>query len=186
MNVEALFALLHAAKRLCGHSQYVVIGSLSVLGVSDVAAIPGDMTMSIDADCYTLLEPGRALDLQADLGEGSLYHVAHGIYLDPVNPHLPTLPPGWQDRLIQMERDGVVAWFLEPHDAAVSKLTRGEERDVRWVVAGARGNILSLATVAIRMKTTSFLDEGEQTAALTLLDKVRARVQEARPRKRSQ
>jgi hypothetical protein len=157
MNAEALFALLAEARRLCGHSEYVVVGSLSVLGVSDVAVIPADMTMSIDADCYTLKDPGRALDLQGAIGEGSPYHHAHGIYLDPVNPMLPTLPDGWEARLIEVAKDGVVALFLEPHDAAVSKLARSEERDIRWVSAGARANILALPTVALRMKATDFL-----------------------------
>lgn len=173
MNLDALFALLAEAKKLCGHKDYVVIGSLSVLGMSEVAAIPADMTMSIDADCYTQADPGRALDLQAALGEGSPWHVAHGIYLDPVNPYLPTLPDQWQGRLIPLAREGVVAHFLEPHDAAVSKLARGEPRDLRWVLAGARANILALPTVAMRMKSTTFLDEAEQHAAQTLLDKVR-------------
>jgi hypothetical protein len=173
MNVEALFGLLREAKRLCGHSQYVVIGSLSVLGMSEVTAIPGDMTMSIDADCYTLLDPGRVLDLQEDLGEGSAFHKAHGIYLDPVNPNLPTLPDQWESRLIKIERQGVLALFLEPHDAAVSKLARGEERDLRWVLAGARANILSLPTIALKMKTTNFLDDDEKRVAANLLDKVR-------------
>jgi hypothetical protein len=174
MNVEALFALLVEAKRLCGHSDYVVIGSLSVLGMSEVTAIPGDMTMSIDADCYTLADPGRALDLQAELGEGSPYHRRHGIYLDPVNPNLPTLPEYWESRLIRLERRGVAAHFLEPHDAAVSKLARGEERDFRWVVAGARSNILSLPTVAVRMMSTRFLDDEEKLAALALLEDAKA------------
>ena len=173
MNIDALFALLTEARKLCGHKDYVVIGSLSVLGMSDVAAIPADMTLSIDADCYTQADPGRALDLQAALGEGSPWHVAHGIYLDPVNPHLPTLPDGWQARLIRLERQGVVAHFLEPHDAAVSKLARGEPRDQRWVLAGARANLLALPTVALRMQSTNFLDDAEQSAARALLDKLR-------------
>lgn len=177
MNVDALFTLLREAKKLCKHSDYVVIGSLSVLGVSDVTAIPRDMTMSIDVDCYTMRDPGRVLDLQAKLGEGSPFHLQHGIYLDPVNPKLPTLPDGWETRLIKVERAGVVAHFLEPHDAAVSKLARGEERDFRWVLAGTKGNILSLPTVAIRMKTTTFLDEAEKLVALALLAKARAALQ---------
>jgi len=177
MNVESLFDLLGEARRLCGHSDYVVIGSLSVLGMSEVTAVPADMTVSIDADCYTMADPGRALDLQASLGEGSAWHVAHGIYLDPVNPHLPTLPAQWQSRLIPLARDGVVAHFLEPHDAAVSKLARGEARDFRWVLAGARANILALPTVAMRMKSTTFLDSEEQHAALSMLDKIRASLQ---------
>jgi hypothetical protein len=177
MNLDTLFALLAEAKKLCGHKDYVVIGSLSVLGMSEVAAIPADMTLSIDADCYTQADPGRALDLQAALGEGSPWHVTHGIYLDPVNPHLPTLPDQWQGRLIALARGDVVAHFLEPHDAAVSKLARGEPRDLRWVLAGARANILALPTVALRMQTTSFLDDAEQSAARMLLDKLRQTLQ---------
>ena len=176
MNIDALFALLAEAKKLCGHKDYVVIGSLSVLGMSEVAAIPANMTLSIGADCFIQdlqADPGRALDLQAALGEGSPWHLAHGIYLDPVNPHLPTLPDQWQSRLIPIARSGVVAHFLEPHDAAVSKLARGEPRDLRWVLAGARGNIIALATVALRMKSTNFLDEVEERST-------RARLEEAR------
>ena len=173
MDAAALFALLSEAKRLCGHARYVVVGSLSVLGVSEVAAIPGDMTMSIDADCYAQHDPGRTLDLQDALGEGSAYHRDHGIYLDPVNLKLPTLPDGWEGRLIELARDGVVALFLEPHDAAVSKLARGEPRDLRWVLAGARGNILSLPLVQLRMKGTSFLDAAERQSALAHLDALR-------------
>lgn len=173
MNADALFALLREARSLCGHADYVVIGSLSVLGLSEVTAIPADMTMSIVADCYTLADPGRALDLQADLGEGSAFHTAHGIYLDPVSPLLPTLPDGWQTRLIVLTRDGVKAHFLEPHDAAVSKLARGEPRDLRWVLAGVRSNILALPTMALRMRSTGFLDGVEQAAALARLQEVR-------------
>lgn len=174
MNADALFALLAEARRHCGHTQYVVVGSLSVLGVSEVSAIPADMVLSIDADCYTLTDPGRALDLQDALGEGSVFHIANGIYLDPVNPKLPTLPDRWETRLIKLQRGDVVALFLEPHDAAVSKLTRGEDRDFRWILAGARANILSLSTIAIRMKATSFLDDDEHAAAEELLAKVKS------------
>lgn len=40
MNADSLFALLSEARKLCGHSDYVVIGSLSVLGMAEVTAIP--------------------------------------------------------------------------------------------------------------------------------------------------
>jgi hypothetical protein len=183
MNSDALFELLEAARRLCGHTEYVVVGSLSVLGLAEVAAIPRDMTMSIDADCYALADPRRTYDLQSALGEGSDFHREHGIYLDPVNPRLPTLPPEWEKRLIQVRKEGVTAHFLEPNDAAVSKLARGEPRDVRWVAAGARANIVSLPMVKMRMKSTSFLDEDEQRNAFVLVDKLvsQSRAGKARP-----
>lgn len=50
------------------------------------------MSMSIDIDCYTKTDPGRILDLRQALGEGSAFHQAHGFFLDPVSPGLPTLP----------------------------------------------------------------------------------------------
>lgn len=169
MNLDALFHLLHAAKALCGHREYVLVGSLSVLGMAEVAGIPPDMTMSIDADCFTPTDPGRVFDLKAALGEGSPYHREHGIYLDPVSPRLPTLPDDWQLRLIRLERKGVIASFLDPNDAAVSKLARAEPRDIRWVRAGIRSEIVSVPTVRLRMKSTAFLDDEEKQRALAAL-----------------
>jgi hypothetical protein len=167
VNADALFALLAKAREACGHAEYVVIGSVSILGVSEVAAIPADMTVSIDADCYTRADPDRIFELQPLLGEGSPYHVAHGVYLDPVSPRLPTLPPGGESRL---ERDGIVAWCLEPNDAAVSKLARADPNDLRWVRAGAAAGIVSLPMIRLRMRDTSFFDRAEQDAALKALD----------------
>ena len=170
MNASALFDLLAAAQAECGHADYVVVGSVSVLGMSEVSNIPADMTMSIDADCYTLTDPPRVFDLQATLGEGSDYHRLHGIYLDPVSPKLPTLPDGWQQRLIRIARGGVTAHFLEPNDAAVSKLARAEPRDMRWVRAGIAAGLVSLPMLKLRMRSTDFLDAHEQAAALDALD----------------
>ncbi len=178
MKLDALFALLEAARGLCGHREYVVVGSLSVLGMAEVVGVPGDMTMSIDADCFTQVDPGRIFDLQSALGEGSAYHHAHGIYLDPVSPQLPTLPQDWRQRLIRLTRGELVVAFLEPNDAAVSKLARGEPRDLRWVRAGLKAEIVSLPTVRLRMRTTSFLDPAEQAVAQQALESL------ASPRRR--
>jgi len=164
MNIDVLMRWLAAAQVLCGHRDYVVIGSLSVLGMAQVEAAPVDMTLSIDADCYTLADPPRVFDLFEALGEGSPYHQAHGVYLDPVSPHLPTLPDGWAQRLILVKRPPVVAHCLEVNDAAVSKLARGEPRDLRWVCAGIQAGLISLPMVRLRMRQTIFLDADEQQA----------------------
>ena len=183
MNIATLWTLLEAARAACGHHEYVVVGSLSILGMEQVAAVPPGMTMSIDVNCYTLADPPRIFELTALLGEGSAFHAQHGIYLDPVSPKLPTLPDGWEKRLIRvgyehrqaipkgehrsaqargLPKERLAAHFLEPHDAAISKLARGEPRDVRWVRAGMRAGMLSLPVLALRMKSTHFLDAAEQ------------------------
>ena len=172
MNLDSLFGLLSAAQAQCGHREYVIVGSLSVLGMAQVTSIPEDMTMSIDADCYTEADPSRIFDLQGALGEGSAYHRDHGIYLDPVSPRLPTLPDGWQQRLIRVRRGETVALFLDPNDAAVSKLARAEPRDLRWVRAGLTAGIVSLPAVRLRMRNTVFFDEPEEKAALQALERL--------------
>jgi len=169
MNVDTLMRLLLAAHQLCGHRDYVVIGSVSVLGMAQVEVIPQDMTMSIDADCYTLADPPRVFDLGAQLGEGSPYHCTHGVYLDPVSPQLPTLPLGWEARLIRIEHAPITAHCLEPMDAAISKLARGEPRDMRWVRAGVQAGLINLPLLRLRARSTAFLDAAEQSGTLQRL-----------------
>ena len=176
MNADALMHLLNEAQALSGYRDYVVIGSLSILGMAQVEAIPLDMTLSIDADCYTLADPPRVFDLAKQLGEGSPYHHAHGVYLDPVSPQLPTLPQDWAQRLIKLSQPPVTAHCLDPNDAAISKLARGEPRDLRWVRAGLQASLIALPVLRLRVRSTQFLDSAEEQATLRRLAELAAAV----------
>ena len=170
MNLDAIFALFREARALCGQTDYVIIGSLSILGLQQSFDVPDAMTMSNDVDCYTPADPGRIFDVVGALGENSPYHLKSGFYLDAVSPDLPSLPQGWQDRLIKIERDGLIAWFLEPNDAALSKYARGEPRDRRWIQAGIQAGVVSMPVVNARVGTTSFYDSDEEKQARVLID----------------
>jgi hypothetical protein len=162
VKLSNLFALFEQARALTGHTEFVVIGSLSVLGVEDDRPVPGEMSMSIDIDCYTKADPGRVFDLKAALGEDSVFHAQNGFYLDPVSPALPSLPEGWEARMNVVERQGLKLWFLNPDDAAISKYARSEPRDLRWARAGMLAGLVSLPTVRARLKRTRFLDAEEE------------------------
>lgn len=165
MNLNALFALLDEARRLSGHPDFVVIGSLSILGLEGHFEVPAGMTMSNDLDCYTRDDPQRIFDLLDALGENSAYHQQSGYYLDAVSPQLASLPSGWEQRLIKVERGGLRAWFLDPNDAALSKYARGEPRDRRWIRAGIEAGVVSLPMVRSRFGSTNFLDDDERNQA---------------------
>jgi hypothetical protein len=75
------------------------------------------------------------------------------------------------DNLVVLSKRSRISWS---HDAAVSKLAREEERDARWVRAGAKANLLSLPTVRVRMNSTMFLDDEEHRSAIALVDQVMA------------
>ena len=180
VNLDALFHILQEAGKLSGQKDFVVIGSLSILGLEADFDIPKDMAMSNNVACYTRNDPDRIFELVGALGEHSKYHEKSGFYLDAVGPNLATLPEGWKDRLIKVERHALRAWFLEPNDAAVSKYARGEPRDSRWIRAGIRAGVVSLPMVQARMRSTTFIDHEEQRKSKALVEADRAWVKSLR------
>ncbi|MDO8767224.1 MAG: hypothetical protein Q7K57_00645, partial [Burkholderiaceae bacterium] len=126
MNLQSMFDLLKEASQLSGHKEFVVIGSLSILALEDHFDVPADMTMSNDIGCYTKHDPDRIFDIVDSLGENSPRHQECGYFIDAVSPALPSLPHGWELRMIRIERHSIVVWFLDPNDAALSKYARGE------------------------------------------------------------
>jgi hypothetical protein len=172
LNRADLALLFGRAAALCQETEYVVLGSLSVLGYA--GEVPPRMAASIDVDAYTKADPARVFELNAALGQGSRFEMEHGYYLDPISPRVATLPEGWNDRLVRIALDErVVAWFLEPNDAAVSKYARGEPRDREWIRPGLRAGILNLSVVTARFEQTAFFDDAESSRARKALEEDR-------------
>lgn len=162
MNLQHLHALLSKAKELCQHQEYVIVGSLSILGT--ISQPPREMVMSIDVDTYIKNDPGRTEALQEPLGQGSIFEDVNGYYLDPISPDLPSFPSGWQERLKRVDFGDVTAYFVDPNDAAVSKYMRGEDRDLRWCRAGLKSALLNIDAIEQRIASAPCLD-GELRAA---------------------
>jgi hypothetical protein len=176
MDLSKLETLFEEAQKLTGHTEFVVVGSLSILGVVQRGRVPPRMLMSIDVDCFTRKDPERTVELNQALGEGSAFEAAHGYFLDPVSPDLPTLPENWDFRLIRVPlKNGIDAFFLDPNDAAVSKYARGEPRDREWIQAGIAAGLLSVPIIGSRLRETLFLDDKEQQLALSAFAEDRAR-----------
>ena len=177
MDLSHLQAIFAEARRLSRHNEFVVVGSLCILGVAAKATdIPARMLMSIDVDCYTKTDPGRVFQLKEALGEGSRFEEEHGYYLDPISPALPTLPDQWEHRLIRVDLEGgITVHFLDPNDAAVSKYARCDIRDREWIRAGLAANLVSAPIVESRFRHTRFLDEAERDRARKALAEDRKR-----------
>jgi hypothetical protein len=182
MELSHLQQLFDEARKLSKHTEFVVVGSLSILGIVQGKEIPPRMLMSIDVDCYTRQDPARIFALKQKLGEGSPFEEAHGYYLDPISPQVLTLPAQWEFRLVRVPlENNVVVFFLEPNDAAVSKYARGEPRDREWIQAGLAAGLLSAAIVASRFRQTDFFDDQERDRAYKALAEDRGKF---RPRRR--
>jgi hypothetical protein len=170
MELSQLQDLFEEARKLTHHTEFVVVGSLSILGIVQGREIPARMLMSIDVDCYTLRDPARIFELQQALGEGSAFEERHGYYLDPIAPEAVTVPAQWESRLVRVTlANDIVAFFLDPNDAAVSKYARGERRDREWIRAGLTAGLLSAPIIESRFRQTEFFDADERDRAVKAL-----------------
>lgn len=170
MTLEQLDRLLTEVARKHPVDSFVVIGSLAVLGLLDERRIPKAMILSSEVDAYPESDPARAFEIADDFGLGSVFEQKHGYYFDAVSPQLPTLPAGWEQRLIPRKLPGgTLVKFLEPHDAAIAKLARSDPKDLAWIRAGIRAAILSVATLEYRFRQTVFEDD-ERARARKVLD----------------
>ena len=174
MDLKQLDTLLGEISRVKGVNAFVVVGSLSVLGLSQTRIAPSEMLMSNEVDAYPEHDPRMTDELGRLWGQGSAFERKHGYYYDAVPPELPTLPDGWEARMIPLKLpSGVNVKFLEPNDAAVSKYARGESKDRQWIREGLRQSILSLATIEYRFRETPFLDQDEHDRAKVFLEEDR-------------
>lgn len=160
MNLEQLDRLFSAVSRKHHVRTFIVMGSLTVLALVGDRRIPEAMIVSAEVDAYPESDPARAFEIADDFGLGSEFEREHGYYYDAVSPALPTLPEGWEQRLIAVPLPGgTVAKFIEPHDAAIAKYARGLPKDLQWIRAGIDASILSVATLEYRFRQTVFSDD---------------------------
>ena len=78
-NIEMLLE----ASRIIHHTEFVIIGSLSVMGA--LREPPRAKVISIDVGFYLKRDPGRAFDLMLFIGQGSEFNHQHSNYADAVS-----------------------------------------------------------------------------------------------------
>jgi hypothetical protein len=126
--------VIAAAAEVSGEREIVVIGSQAILG--SVEEPPEAMLFSMEADLYPLNDPGKANEIDVNLGDGSQFHSTYGYYAHGVGPETAVAPAGWEDRLVKVEiparvgqATGAVALCLEIHDLVLAKCAAGRDRD---------------------------------------------------------
>lgn len=148
--------VIFAAAEVSGEREIVVIGSQAILGSVDDP--PASMLLSMEADLYPLGDPGRAIDVEGALGDGSPFHGTYGYFAHGVGPETAKAPEGWQDRLVRVEipprsgrADGAVALCLEVHDLVLAKCAAGRERDWEFARDALRAELVQTAELLSRV-----------------------------------
>lgn len=93
MKRKDLEHILRASGKLLNETQFIVIGSQSILGKYPDAHI--DLLQSAEADLIAKTDPKKTAMLDT-IGELSQFHETYGYYVDPVSESTATLPKGWK------------------------------------------------------------------------------------------
>lgn len=154
MRRQDLEHIIRAAADITGDQEIVVIGSQAILGQHPDA--PQQLLLSPEADVYPLHLQDRIVEIDGVLGEGSMFHETHSYYAHGVGPETPTLPSGWEGRLVSIRNENTrqaTGLCLEKHDLVLSKLAAGREKDHRFVADALRGGIVEMETLGERLET---------------------------------
>jgi len=169
MQRQQLEHLIRAAAGITGAREFVIVGSQSVLGQFPQA--PEELLVSMEADVFTLREPGDSDLIDGSIGEGSPFHQTFGYYAHGVGPETAVLPTGWRERAISVcnqNTGGGAGLCLEVNDLAVSKLVAGREKDIAFVTALLRHHLADARAVEQRLESTPLDPERHALVAARL------------------
>jgi hypothetical protein len=151
MQREQLDELLAQAASLGAQSGWAILGSQAVHAVS--AAPPAEVLISVECDLWLGEDAEARSRIEAQLGKSSAFAKATGVYADPLPPDLPTLPEGWQKRLVAYHLGKLSVPCLEIHDLIVSKLAAGRLKDYEFTAAVLTGKLARAEEVVRRIQT---------------------------------
>lgn len=142
MKRKQLEHLLRASGGILDETQFIVIGSQSILG--KFAHPPEELLWSMEADLIAKNKPGQTDALNA-IGELSVFHDRYGYYVDPVAENTAVLPTGWKGRLVNLSSPntgGVTGLCLDPHDLFISKIAANRPKDIEFVKVMVEHNMV--------------------------------------------
>lgn len=155
MNRAAFEHVVAAAANITGEDEFVVVGSQAVLGI--VPEPSEDLLLSMELDLYPRNAPEKAIEIDANLGDGSQFHGQYDYYAHGVGPETAVGPVGWQDRMVPVkipprvasDREPV-AYCMEIHDLILAKCVAGRDRDWRYAREAVGTNLARIEVLQER------------------------------------
>jgi len=144
--------VIRASAAISGEHEFVVLGTSSLL--ASLPSPPEPLQRTRDVDLYPLRAPELAEVIDSCIGELSPFHQQFTYYAQGVGPETSTLPQGWESRLVKIQNPNTydaIAYCLEPHDLAASKLAAHREKDLSFVATMLSHKIVDPAILADRI-----------------------------------
>lgn len=152
MRKQNLFELTSEVRKIIEELP-VIVGSQAIFAITDFP--PEIVRKSVECD-YLLLK--KLLELRPNLTEKlgifSDYQQQTGFYADILGLATVVLPEDWEKRLVELKNENgeTIAFCVEIHDVAVSKLMAGREKDFEFLRVAFQSDYLRVETFIERAK----------------------------------
>lgn len=152
MTRDELEHAIRAACDVADDDEVWVFGSQAILGQFEDA--PEELRASVEVDVAPVNKEAKTIDIDANLGELSAFHQAHGFYVHGVSIEAAVLPKGWEQRAKKVSNANT-GWktglCLEAHDLAVSKLVAFRPKDLDFVRVLLTEELVSARKLLLRI-----------------------------------
>ena len=176
MNRQELEHIIAASSKVTQESDFIIIGSQSILGKFPDA--PRILRESMECDIYPRNNPAKTDLIDGNIGELTQFHKTFQYHAHGIGPETAILPTGWDTRLIPVQSpatNGATGWCLDPIDLAYSKLAAGRSKDLEFVAQMKRHEIIRPSQIERLIEGTTKPDLKEQLGLRWTLVKTRLR-----------
>ncbi len=170
MRKQNLFDLTLEVRKITNEPP-IIVGSQAIFAVTDYP--PEIARRSVECDFLLLKRMAEArAKITENLGLFSEYQQHTGFYADVLGLATVVLPPGWEERLVELKNEAgeILAFCAEIHDVCVSKLMAGREKDFEFLQIAFEAEYLQIETFLQRAQTV--LQSPSSAALLPRLQKL--------------
>lgn len=172
MERDQLEHVIRAASAITQETEFVIVGSQSILGAFPDA--PESLLQSNELDIYPRVNWETLSDLiDGSIGEGSPFNETFGYYAQGVDPRTAVLPAGWEGRLTQVATaatGGGVGYCIDVHDLALSKYVADRPKDHAFNQELIRHGMVDLTKLRKRVDLLP-VEDGRKTLILSAIDR---------------
>lgn len=161
MRKSDLFELIREISEISTEEKPIIVGSQAVHAVTE--DLPEIVRKSIE--CDFLFTGGKAetrAEINKKLGVFSRFQLEHGFYADALGLATVVLPTDWQKRLQPLlnQKGETIAYCVEIHDVAVSKLISGREKDFQFLKDAFWREIIAVEEFLTRVHLVESMAQG--------------------------
>lgn len=154
MEKSDLFDLINAVQAILVDDLPIIVGSQATFALTND---PPEIAFE-SVECDFLIHGSGKSHLRdrinSQLGVLTPFQREKGYFADALGLSTIVLASGWQDRLQPLitSEDRIVAYCLEIHDVAASKLIAGRDKDLEFLFEAISSELISPLTLVDRLK----------------------------------